>query len=53
MKETILLEGIANDNFFWINVKQKNIKYIEKPEILLQRNNISVSGDPSKCLVQL
>ena len=53
MREAILLGGLLTNSESWINVTQKDITDLEKPDITLQRKLLSVSGNPSKCFLQL
>ena len=53
MRETMLLGGMLNNSESWINISQKDIKNLEKPDIMLQRKLLSESGNPSICFMNL
>ena len=53
MREAMLLGGMLNNAESWININQKDIKALEKPDIMLQRKLLSESGNPSICFMNL
>ena len=53
MREAILLNGLLNNSESWINMSKKDLKDLERPDMILQRQILSTSGNPSKCFIQL
>ena len=53
MREAMLLGGMLNNAESWININQKDIKALEKPDIMLQRILLSEFGNPSICFMNL
>ena len=53
MKEAILISGLLTNSESWIIITKTDLKQLEKPDIILQRNILSTSGNPSNCFMQL
>ena len=53
MRGAVLVGGMLTNAESWINITKKDYENLEKPDVLLQRKVVSVSGNPSKCFVQL
>ena len=47
MRESMLKRSILSNSESWINLTQKDIDTLEKPDPMLQRNILSLYGNPS------
>ena len=48
MREAILLGGLPTKSESWINITQKDLPDLEKPDLTLEKNLVSLSENPSK-----
>ena len=46
MREGLLLGGLLTNSESWINITNKDIKNLEKPDTILQRKAFSARGNP-------
>ena len=53
MREAMLVNGILGNSESWINITQKDIEDLDKPDTILKRKILSLSGNPSKCFMFL
>lgn len=53
MREGLLLAGLLTNAKSWINMTKKDIEELEKPDLILMRNVLSVTGNPSKVFMML
>lgn len=53
IRKGMLVGLMLSNSESWINITKKNIEDLEKPDTSLQRNILSVHGNPSKCFMQL
>ena len=53
MRESMLLGSILSNSESWINLTQKDLETLEKPDTMLQRNILSQYGNPSKVFMHL
>ena len=53
MREGILLGGLLNNSESWINISKKDIEDLEKPDLILMRKILSITGNPSKVFMML
>ena len=53
MRGGILVGGLLTNSESWINVTQKNLEDLEKPDAILQRKILSSVGNPSKVFMML
>jgi hypothetical protein len=53
MREGLLLAGLLTNAESWINMTKKDIEELEKPDLILMRNVLSVTGNPSKVFMML
>ena len=53
MREGLLLGGLLNNVDSWINVNQKDLEALEKPDVILMRKVLSSSGNPCKTFMML
>ena len=53
MRGAILVGGLLTNAEAWINITKKDLEDLAKPDNILQRKILSVSGNPSKCFIQL
>ena len=53
MRESILLGGLLTNVEGWINISKTDLEELEKPDIILLRKLLSLSGNPSKVFMQL
>ena len=51
MREGLLLGGLLTNSESWINVKQKDLDALEKPDVILERRVLGTSGNPSKAFM--
>ena len=53
MREGLLLGGLLTNSESWINVKQKDLDALEKPDVILERRVLGTSGNPCKTFILL
>ena len=53
MRESILLGGLLTNVEGWINISKTDLEELEKPDSILLRKLLSLSGNPSKVFMQL
>ena len=53
MREGVLLGGLLTNAESWLNLTQKNVEELEKPDLILQRKVLSTKGNPSKVFMML
>ena len=53
MREGLLLGGLLTNSESWINITNKDIKNLEKPDTILQRKALSARGNPCKVFTML
>ena len=53
MREAMRVGTLLTNSEGWINITKKNIELLEKPDTILLRKLISISGNSSKCFTHL
>ena len=53
MRQSMLIGSLLNNAESWINVTESDVNQLEKPDIMLLKNVLSKSGNPSKCFMFL
>ena len=53
MREGLLLGGLLNNVESWININQKDLEALEKPDVISMRKVLSSSGNPCKTFMML
>ena len=49
----MLIIGLLANSKTWINITQKDLEKLEKPDIILQRTILSKLGNPRNCFIWL
>ena len=50
LRDGLLLGGLLTNSESWINITEKDIEHLERPDTILQRKVLSETGNPSKVL---
>ena len=53
MRESMLVGSLLNNSESWINLNKTDIKNLEKPDTILQKEILKTKGNPSKALMYL
>ena len=53
MREGLLINSLLTNSESWVNVTEKDLTNLEKPDIMLQRKLLTESGNPSKAFMCL
>ena len=53
MREAMLVNGMLGNSESWINITKQDIEDLDKPDTILKRKILSLSGNPSKCFMFL